>query len=95
MPKKYIIFLLVLLVIVLAVVYFYLVAAKKPPVSQPAAIANPASVYCQEQGGVSEIRTNPDGSQTGFCIFPDNSECDEWAFYRQECSQGQNKPTGT
>jgi len=32
-----------------------------------------------------EIRTAEDGSQTGYCIFPDGSECDEWAYYRGEC----------
>jgi putative hemolysin len=56
----------------------------------PAAMPNPASVYCEEQGYRSEIRTASDGSQTGYCIFPDGSECDEWAFYRGECG-----PSGT
>ena len=46
---------------------------------------NPASAYCVEQGFRSEIRTTADGSQTGYCIFPDGSECDEWAFFRGEC----------
>lgn len=46
---------------------------------------NPASVYCEEQGNRLEIRTAADGSQTGICIFPDGSECDEWAYYRSEC----------
>lgn len=49
-------------------------------------IANPASVYCEEQGGNSEIRTNEDGSQTGYCIF-ENFECEEWAFYKGECGK--------
>jgi putative hemolysin len=47
---------------------------------------NPASVYCEEQGYRSEIRTAADGSQSGVCIFGDNSECDEWAYYRGACS---------
>jgi putative hemolysin len=46
---------------------------------------NPASAYCVEQGYKSEIRTADDGSQTGYCIFPDGSECDEWAYFRGEC----------
>jgi fructose-specific phosphotransferase system component IIB len=46
---------------------------------------NPASVYCAQQGYTSEIRTTADGSQSGVCIFPDGSECDEWAYYRGEC----------
>jgi putative hemolysin/phosphohistidine swiveling domain-containing protein len=55
---------------------------------------NPASVFCLEQGYQSEIRTAADGSQYGVCIFPDGSECDEWAFYRGECrSANQNGNT--
>jgi putative hemolysin len=50
------------------------------------AIANPASTYCAEQGGASEIRTAEDGSQSGVCTFPDGSECEEWAFFRGECA---------
>ncbi len=54
---------------------------------------NPASAYCVEQGFKSEIRTAVDGSQSGVCIFPDGSECDEWAFFRGECGPG-SSPTG-
>ena len=57
-----------------------------PPTATPAGIANPASNYCIEQGGTSEIRTAEDGSQSGVCKFPDGSECDEWAFFRGECA---------
>ncbi len=48
-------------------------------------MANPASVYCEGQGYTLEIRTDADGNQYGVCIFPDGSECEEWAFYRGEC----------
>ena len=48
-------------------------------------IPNPASVYCKEQGNKHEIRTAADGSQLGICVFPDGSECDEWAYFRGEC----------
>lgn len=48
-------------------------------------LANPASVYCQEQGYTLEMRTDADGGQYGVCIFPDGTECDEWAFFRGEC----------
>jgi putative hemolysin len=51
----------------------------------PASLPNPASVFCEQQGNRLEIRTAPDGSQSGVCIFPDGSECDEWAFFRGEC----------
>lgn len=48
-------------------------------------LPNPASKYCIEQGYNITIRTNPDGSQTGYCVFPDGSECEEWAYFRGEC----------
>ncbi len=52
-------------------------------------MANPASVYCEEQGYRLELRTAADGSQSGVCIFPDGSECEEWAYFRGECGPSQ------
>jgi putative hemolysin len=49
-------------------------------------LANPAAVYCQEQGYLYQIRDEPDG-QRGYCIFG-QVECDEWEFYRGECELG-------
>ncbi len=65
-----------------------------PPLNMP----NPASVFCEQNGNTLEIRTAADGSQSGVCIFPDNSTCDEWAYYRGECSSAadpavENSPT--
>ena len=50
-----------------------------------AGLPNPASVYCEEQGYRVEVRTDGQGNQVGICVFPDGSECDEWAFYPGEC----------
>jgi putative hemolysin len=68
-----------------------------PPVSTEmpqANMPNPASVFCEQQGNSLEIRIAADGSQSGVCIFPDGSECDEWAYFRGECApptqSGQN-----
>ncbi|MCX6749758.1 MAG: DUF333 domain-containing protein [Candidatus Pacearchaeota archaeon] len=81
MNKKYTIWIiLIILAIILAVI---LILNNKN--SQDSQIANPASVYCTKHSGVSEIRTNSDGSQTGYCVFSDNTECEEWAFYSGEC----------
>ena len=55
------------------------------PENKTAQMANPASVYCEQNGGKSEIRTVEDGSQTGYCKFSDGSECEEWAYFRKEC----------
>ncbi|MCZ7385239.1 MAG: DUF333 domain-containing protein [Candidatus Methanoperedens sp.] len=52
------------------------------------AMPNPASKYCVDQGYNDTIRTNPDGSQTGYCIFPNGRECEEWAYFRGECKFG-------
>jgi putative hemolysin len=56
-----------------------------------ACIPNPASVYCDQNGNKHEIRTAADGSQNGICVFPDGSECDEWAYFRGECGQAPQK----
>jgi len=64
---------------------------KEAPASENpgnAGLANPASVHCEQNGGTLEIRTDKDGGQYGVCIFPDGSECEEWAYFRQECQPG-------
>lgn len=48
-------------------------------------IANPASQYCIDQGFNSTIKINSDDSQTGYCVFPNGNECEEWKFMRGEC----------
>ncbi len=57
-----------------------------PTDTAPANLPNPASVYCEQQGNKVEIRTADDGNQSGVCIFPNGSECDEWAYYLGQCS---------
>jgi uncharacterized protein len=47
-------------------------------------IANPASVFCEGQGGTVDIRTDESGGQVGFCVSSDGSEVDEWAYFRGE-----------
>ncbi len=56
--------------------------------SEEVKMANPASVYCVQSGYTLEIRANADGSEYGVCIFPDDNECEEWAFFRNECGAG-------
>jgi len=61
-----------------------------PQVNMP----NPASVYCEQNGNKLEIQTASDGSQSGICVFPDGSTCDEWAYFRRECGPAaQKSPT--
>jgi putative hemolysin len=71
---------------------------KTAPVStntSQADLPNPASAYCEQQGFQSEIRTAADGSQSGYCIFPDGSECDEWAYFRGECGPANQSSSPT
>ncbi len=48
-------------------------------------IANPASQYCVDHGGTLEIRKSAEGNEVGICVFPNGSECEEWAYYRGQC----------
>lgn len=59
-------------------------------------LANPASVYCIENDGTLELRTDEAGGQVGYCLFEDGSECEEWAFFRGDCQPGDSlRPQGT
>lgn len=58
-----------------------------------AGLPNPASVFCEQNGNKLEIRTAADGSQSGVCVFPDGSACDEWAYYQGECGPDIVVPT--
>lgn len=50
-------------------------------------VSNPASAYCAQRGGNSQIRTDPaTGSQYGVCVAQDGTTCEEWAFMRGDCS---------
>ena len=49
-------------------------------------IANPASEYCIENAGRIEIRKDLQG-EVGYCVFEDGKECEEWAFFNNECSK--------
>ena len=52
-------------------------------------LANPASVYCVEQGGEVEIVDEADG-QVGYCNLPDGRRIEEWEFY--EAQTGGTQP---
>lgn len=51
------------------------------PETTPVGMPNPASVYCQQQGGRLEIREGPSG-QTGYCHLPDGRIVEEWELFR-------------
>jgi putative hemolysin len=61
------------------------------PFESPVGLPNPASQFCEEQGFKLEMRTT-DAGTAGYCIFPDGTECEEWAFFRGECKPGTSEP---
>lgn len=66
-------------------------ASCSPKVSSPtpeANMPNPASVHCEQNGGKLELRQDDSGGVFGVCIFTDGSECEEWAYFRDECKPG-------
>ena len=46
-------------------------------------LANPAAVFCVDQGGRFEIREADAGSR-GFCILPDCTAVDAWTYFREQ-----------
>lgn len=46
-------------------------------------LPNPASLNCLNKGYQLVLIKN-----TGICFFPDNSYCEEWAFFRGTCKRG-------
>jgi putative hemolysin len=59
--------------------------ASGAPTAPVTGLANPASVFCEQNNGTVDIITAPDGSQSGACRFADGFACDEWEFYRGDC----------
>ncbi len=55
------------------------------------ALANPAAVFCKEKNYQYEIRNDTNGNEYGVCIFPDKTECEEWAFYQGTCNESTGK----
>lgn len=53
------------------------------PTDTTTGIANPASVFCVEQGGTLEI-VDEEGGQVGYCNLPDGRRIEEWEYYRSE-----------
>lgn len=54
---------------------------EEPSTSPTAGLANPASVFCEQQGGTVEI-VDEAGGQVGYCILPDGTRIEEWEYFR-------------
>ena len=71
-------------ILIVFVLVMLLAAACYPPAG-PSQLANPATQYCLDNGGHTRPRGQQDDGPSGLCVFPDDSVCDEWAFFRGEC----------
>lgn len=49
------------------------------------ALPNPAATNCLNKGNKYLLVQN-----IGICLFPDDSYCEEWAYFRNQCKPGQN-----
>ncbi len=45
---------------------------------------NPASVYCGQAGGTTDIKKDASGGEYGMCTFANGTSCEEWALFRGE-----------
>lgn len=52
------------------------------PSSAPIGMPNPASKYCADIGGRSEIRREAQGD-LGYCHLPDGRVVEEWKLFRE------------
>jgi len=72
---------------VLAISGLGTVAVTKPaPYSAPAraTMGNPASENCVAKGGTVQVVETPAG-QSGICVLPNGTRCEEWALFRGQC----------
>ena len=61
------------------------------PVTTPgqSGMPNPASVYCGQAGGTTDIKKDASGGEYGMCSFANSTSCEEWALFRGEgCRAG-------
>ena len=49
-------------------------------------MVNPAAIYCNELDYKYKI-VDESAGQKGVCIFPDETECEEWQFLKGKCGQ--------
>lgn len=46
-------------------------------------MANPASVFCEQQGGKSVNRKDAEGNAYGVCHLPNGQVVEEWEYFRK------------
>ncbi len=61
--------------------------AQEDAAPKGAGLANPAAVFCTEQGGTLKIVTEKAGER-GICVLPDGTERDSWEYFREHHAEG-------
>lgn len=56
-------------------------ASVKPEAQKNIGMPNPATVFCLQQGGQSQIVNTPEG-QVGYCQFSDGTRVNQWQYFR-------------
>lgn len=51
--------------------------------------ANPASVYCVQQGGELETFTE-NGGRVTYCVFSEDERVEQWQYYRDNHQEGED-----
>ena len=82
------------LLISIVLICLMVLTACSPASTRPtpqAKMPNPASMHCEQNGGKLDLRQDSAGGVTGVCVFPNGSECEEWAYFRGECKRGNSQ----
>jgi putative hemolysin len=58
------------------------------------AMANPAAVACASAGGIS-LKTYDSKGEHGMCKLPSGQICEEWAFFKGDCTPSDDANTRT
>jgi len=88
----WIIVITVLILLTLVMVFIFEVNSRKNDLSDGlnsrgnVSLANPASVNCVEHNGTLVMMSDTQGNQYALCKFSNGKECEEWAFFRGECT---------
>ena len=68
-----------------AILALSLAACAQTPSAPPRAVgmANPASVFCVQQGGTLLPQKDANGGEYALCRLADGREVEEWAYFRE------------
>ncbi len=86
MKIGYIIVLIVAVSLIFAIAFILNQKEYKESGKKEAWLPNPAALYCGYLGYKYKV-VNTEKGQVGYCIFPDNTSCSAWKFFRGECKQ--------